>query len=105
MGIIIAIMATSKSGAPETSLTPMKKILLKALALVLVVTLTTAACGLVVLMDIEEKKLSITHSWFGQFWLKINRGNPILQPALFNLSVIGLFIIYQQFYPRSQAPA
>jgi len=39
--------------------------------------------------DIEEKKLSITHSWFGQFWLKINRGNPILQPALFNFSVLG----------------
>ena len=113
---------THPSRSPDAD-TACPQILLKALALVLVVTLTTAACGLVVLMgksarstlqisrrgadfrqpfcpppawmfthtqtDIEEKKLSITHSWFGQFWLKINRGNPILQPALFNFSVLG----------------
>ena len=39
--------------------------------------------------DFEEKKLGITNSAFGELWLRINKGNPVLQPFLFNFALIG----------------
>ena len=39
--------------------------------------------------DVEEKKNALTNSAFGTFWLTINKGNPILQPMVFNFSFLG----------------
>ena len=81
--------------------------LLKVAAVLLTVLMGVSACGLVVLMDLEDKKYAITNSQFGELWLKINRGNPVLQPFCFNFALIGLAMIYKQFYPTvyPQAPA
>ena len=39
--------------------------------------------------DVEEKKNALTNSAFGTAWLAINKGNPILQPMVFNFSFLG----------------
>ncbi|QDZ19071.1 hypothetical protein HOP50_02g15800 [Chloropicon primus] len=93
------------SAAGGGGLGPKKKALLKALAVLLGALLVTSGCGLFVLMDYEEKQYRITNSDFGRFWLAINKGNPVLQPLTFNFAIIGLFMIYQQFYPRSRPAA
>mmetsp|Transcript_8290 Transcript_8290/g.21260 ORF Transcript_8290/g.21260 Transcript_8290/m.21260 type:complete len:104 (-) Transcript_8290:293-604(-) len=85
----------------SNSLSPMKKFLVMLAFVVLSAVLGVAGAGLLVLMDVDEKRWAITSSSFGTLWLQWNRGNPILQPALFNGAFIGLAMLYMNFI---QAP-
>merc|ERR1712025_511715 len=102
MGKHIVALSDERAMAPQTrraaaasaaanEMSPKKKLLLKALAILLGVLLIVSGCGLLVLMDVEEKKNALTNSAFGTAWLAINKGNSILQPMVFNFSFLGLF--------------
>merc|ERR1712224_857787 len=99
MARVIQTRRAAAASAAANEMSPKKKLLLKALAILLGVLLIVSGCGLLVLMDVEKKN-ALTTSAFGTAWLAVNKGNPILQPMVFNFSFLGLFMIYQQFHPR-----
>lgn len=90
---------------PPKVLTPYMVNVYRAMAFLGTVGILVGACGIAILLDVENKKYWFSHTKFAEFWVMLTEKNAMMTNICFNGGMLALIMSFLRLQAHAQGVA